>query len=117
MNTTQTLFDFNQVPQFKSHKELWLENIHLFKSCKEGSDCDIILKYIIDEEWHNTIDAQRTLKPNCINWAFRSRISDLKKKGYFIESRIGENGCAEYQLDILKSIEKAKGETIIKETK
>ena len=38
------------------------------------------------------------LKPHSINWAVRSRISDLRKKGFNIQSRIGVDGCAEYKL-------------------
>ena len=56
------------------------------------------------DEWWNVIDISRILKHNCVNWAIRSRRSDLnkrfivKKEPYYIERRLGENGCAEYKL-------------------
>lgn len=62
------------------------------------SDCSLILGYLQDHEWHNGITMSKDLKPNCINWAYRSRISNLKEKGHIIDHRIGENGCAEYKL-------------------
>lgn len=66
--------------------------------------CGLIFNYLLDEQWHNIINIMRDLKPGCVNWAVRSRISDLKKKflrynlPYEIENRIGENGQAEYKL-------------------
>ena len=37
-------------------------------------------------------------KPGAINWAVRSRISDLKRKGHNIRSWIDNNRQAVYQL-------------------
>ena len=62
------------------------------------TDCELILSYLKDGKWHNGISMSLALKPNSVSWAYRSRISELRKKGYKIESRIGENGCAEYRL-------------------
>ena len=68
---------------------------------KKPSDCDLILEYLISNEgWNNAIDMHRSIKPNCVNWALRSRCSDLRRKGYNIESRIGANRQAEYRLVI-----------------
>ena len=62
------------------------------------TDCELILNYLSDGQWHNGITMSKDLKPNCINWAYRSRISNLRQKGFVIERRLGENGCAEYHL-------------------
>mgnify|MGYP001591450754 CR=1 FL=1 len=60
-------------------------------------------------QWHNAIDLMKDLKPGCVNWALRSRVSDLNKtlpsKGFHIESRIGKNRCAEYRLVSLKPVQ------------
>lgn len=65
---------------------------------KGPSDCDLILNALADGEWYNAIELHRTVKPGCVNWALRSRISDLKRKGYEIESRIDANKQAAYRL-------------------
>ena len=70
------------------------------------SDCFLLFDYFRSHpEWNNTIDIQLNLKPNAVNWAMRSRISDMNrfwlkkhKLDFFIESRLGKNGCAEYRL-------------------
>ena len=66
------------------------------------TDSELILNILADGEWHNVITIMKQGKPGAINWAVRSRVSDLKKKlrpeGYDIDSRIGENGQAEYML-------------------
>jgi len=65
------------------------------------TDCELILDYLkFKKDWCNVIDIMSDLKPTSRNWAVRSRISDLIKKGYNIESRISEiNRCAEYRLN------------------
>jgi len=62
------------------------------------TDCEIILQILSDFKWHNVIEIMQRAKPGCINFACRSRISDLKKKGYQIESEIDTNGQARYRL-------------------
>ena len=50
------------------------------------------------------MDLHRALKPGCVNWALRSRISNLnerflgKREPWLIESRRAKNGCNEYRL-------------------
>ena len=60
--------------------------------------CEIILNILKDCQWHHIIEICNKGKPGAINWAVRSRISDLKKSGYTIESRIAKDGQAEYKL-------------------
>ena len=62
------------------------------------TDCEIILQILKDYQWHNIIEIMKQGKPFSVNWAVRSRVSDLKKRGCIIESRIGKNGQAEYKL-------------------
>ena len=62
------------------------------------SGCSLILSELQDGQWHSVIQLMMKLKPNSINWAVRSRISELKRKGHNIQSRIGGSGCAEYRL-------------------
>ena len=62
------------------------------------TDCEIILQILSDGKPHNVIEIMQRGKPGCINWAVRSRISDLKKKGHNIRSWIDRNGQAVYQL-------------------
>jgi len=62
------------------------------------TDCEIILKILSDGEWHNIIEICYRGKPQAINWAVRSRISNLKQKGYNIISKIGKNRQGEYRL-------------------
>lgn len=67
------------------------------------TDSEIILNILSGGNWVNVIKIMEIGKPGCINWAVRSRISDLRKKGYNIISEIAENGCAKYKL--IKKIE------------
>jgi len=62
------------------------------------TDGQIIIEILSDNRWHHVLDIMQRGKPGAINWAVRSRISDLKKKGCQIESRLDENGMAEYRL-------------------
>jgi len=62
------------------------------------TDCAIILQILSDGKPHSVIEIMQRGKPGCINWAVRSRISDLRKKGYCIISWIGDNRQAVYQL-------------------
>ena len=61
------------------------------------TDCKIILDLLSDGKWWNVIDLMHTAKPGAINFACRSRIADLRKKGFHIISEIAENGCAKYR--------------------
>lgn len=68
-------------------------------------DCDLIFNYLLNHPgWHNVVDIMRELKPSAVNWAVRSRIAELNErfkknmKPYRIESRLGENGCADYRI-------------------
>lgn len=74
------------------------EDLHL----KEGTDCFFIYNILLDERWHNVIDIMQRRSPTIINWAVRSRISNLNDKlkgtGWFIDSRIGSNRQGEYLL-------------------
>ncbi len=65
---------------------------------KQLSDCNLILNYLKDGEWHNAAVIMSDLKPGCYAWALRSRISNLRQRGYIIESRIGYNKLAEYRI-------------------
>lgn len=74
---------------------------------KPGTDCYFILEYLINHEgWRNVIDIikSKSFSPErpMVNWACRSRISDINKKigphGWTITSRIGSNGQGEYML-------------------
>ena len=62
------------------------------------TDCEIILQILRDGRPHNVIEIMQKAKPGAINFACRSRVSDLKKKGHNIISWIGENRQAVYQL-------------------
>ena len=68
------------------------------------TDCELIMLILTDGKWHNVIDIMRQGKPGAVNWAVRSRISDLNRKfsrdraGFFIESRIDVNRQAKYRL-------------------
>lgn len=62
------------------------------------TDCELVLNYLRDGQWHNIIDMHIALKPNARNWACRSRVSDLRSMGHIIDRRIGKNGQAEYRL-------------------
>ena len=72
------------------------------------TDCEIILAILKDHEWHNIVDIMRDAKPGAVNWAVRSRVSDLGKKGYKIDHRIGKNHCAEYRLDYVSDPQSAR---------
>jgi len=61
-------------------------------------DWQIILNILSDLKWHNVIEIMQRGKPGAINWAVRSRIPDLKKKGYKIDSERDDNGCQKYRL-------------------
>ena len=60
---------------------------------KEGTDNHNVLRFMMDGSWHNAPQYMETLdKQNFVNrnFAFRSRISDIKRKlpqGWQIESR------------------------------
>lgn len=60
-------------------------------------DWKLILEILNDGLWHNAIELFNRCKPGCINWALRARISDLKKKGYNIESKIDDNKQGAYR--------------------
>lgn len=62
------------------------------------TDCELVLKILSDGQFHNILEIMQRAKPGCINFAARSRISDLKRKGYQIESELDTNGCAKYRL-------------------
>ena len=62
------------------------------------TDCEIILQILSDGKPHNVIEIMQRGKPGAINWAVRSRVSDLKKKGHNIRSWIDKNRQAVYQL-------------------
>ena len=71
------------------------------------TDCDIIYQYLKSRPgWNNGISMSRDLKPGCVNWAYRSRISEINKRlvGERIESRINETGCAAYRLVTVEAI-------------
>lgn len=66
---------------------------------RKDSDCDKVLNLLKDGNWWNVLDIMRIIKPGCINWACRSRISELNSRGYNIVSRKSkENKCFEYRL-------------------
>ena len=73
-------------------------NVANTRKPRKISDCNLILTYLSDCQWHNAIEIAKALKPGCINWALRSRISNLKQKHWDIESRLGYNRMAEYRL-------------------
>ncbi len=69
------------------------------------TDCDLIYEYLKDHQWHNVVDMCLSLKPNAVNWAVRSRISNLNKSFQKIEppeeeieSKIDTNGQSKYKL-------------------
>jgi len=69
------------------------------------TDCALVFDYLASRPgWHCVVDMMRFLKPDAVNWALRSRVSDLNRKfakeglPYKIESRLGESGCADYRL-------------------
>ena len=69
------------------------------------SDKQRIFDYLVTHRgWNNVLDMMARLKPAAINWAVRSRISDLnkefaqQKKPYKILQRIGRNRNADYIL-------------------
>src|SRR3990167_3900037 len=73
------------------------------------TDSDLILSYLQRYPgWQNAARMMKDMKPGCVGWAMRSRISDLNKKlpqeGLMIESRIGKDGMAEYKLVRIGSI-------------
>jgi hypothetical protein len=68
------------------------------------TDAEIILNILSDGNYHNILEIIHRAKPCCINFAARSRISDLRKKGYSIESEIDTNGCAKYRLKNAKPV-------------
>ena len=68
------------------------------KSAKKPTDKELILSVLSDKKWHNVLEIITRCKPGCINWSVRSRISDLNRDGWAIESRIGGNRQAEYRL-------------------
>ena len=65
---------------------------------KPNTDCYFILNILKDYKWHNVIDIMQSKSDNRVNWAVRSRISDLKKKGFNIISLIDKNRQAKYKL-------------------
>jgi len=62
------------------------------------TDCEVILQILSDGRPHNVIEIMQRGKPGAINWAVRSRVSDLKRKGHDIRSWTGKNKQAVYQL-------------------
>jgi hypothetical protein len=62
------------------------------------TDCEIVLNILMDGKWWNVIDIMTAGKPGSKNWAVRSRIADLRRKGYKIEGLRGANGCQDYRL-------------------
>jgi len=62
------------------------------------TNCEMILKVLKDGQWHHVLNIIQAVKPGAVNFACRSRISDLKKKGHSIERRIAADGQAEYRL-------------------
>lgn len=67
------------------------------------TDVELVYNVLKDGAVHNVIDICYICKPKAINWACRSRISDLKKKliplGKTIKMDIDKvNGCANYQI-------------------
>ena len=62
------------------------------------TDSQIILSILEDYKFHHILEIIQRGKPGAANWAVRSRISDLRKKGYDIEMRIASDGQAEYRL-------------------
>ena len=45
------------------------------------TDCDLVLSVLKDGRPHHVIEICRICKPGCINFAARSRIADLRRKG------------------------------------
>ena len=83
------------------------------------SDNQLIFDYLLNHPgYHNAIQLHHTLKPGCVNWALRSRISNLRDKfrlnrePYIIQKRIGENGCAEYSLIKIQWLIEANGQMV-----
>jgi hypothetical protein len=71
----------------------------LFTKPKKKTHCEMILDYLKESgDWCNVIDIMKDLKPGAINWSVRSRISNLREKGYNIESKIDINGQGSYRL-------------------
>ena len=70
------------------------------------TDCELIYNVLKDGQWHNAVDICLICKPNAVNWALRSRISDLKKKlrknMVDIKSKIDTNGCAKYRFEFIQ---------------
>ena len=68
------------------------------KPVKEGTDCYLILNVLRDFKEHHVLEIFLRCKPDAKNWAARSRISDLRDKGYDIRSRTAPDGQAIYKL-------------------
>jgi hypothetical protein len=73
------------------------------------TDKDLILWALGDRQWHNIIQLSQMCKPGCVNWAARSRISEINKdlisKNQIIRKRIADNGCADYRLGNLDELD------------
>lgn len=51
---------------------------------KEGTDCWLVLQVLKDLKSHHIQDICASCKPGAVNWACRSRISNLRDMGYNI---------------------------------
>jgi hypothetical protein len=66
------------------------------------SQVDRIQRYLSNGKWHHVQSIMHHIAPGAVNVAVRSRISDLNKKlgaqGWEVQSRITNDGQAEYRL-------------------
>ena len=59
------------------------------------TDAELVLNILSDYKPHGALEIMQRAKPGCINWALRSRIADLRNKGYNIpKNKIGSDGQA-----------------------
>jgi len=69
---------------------------------KEGTDCYFLYKLFLNRHWWNIIAIFQARSHTMVNWAARTRISNLNTKlkpfDWIIESRIGDNRQGEYRL-------------------
>jgi hypothetical protein len=69
------------------------------------TDCEIILEILADNKFHHVLEIMERGKPGAKNWAVRSRIANLKKKGFDIESIKNPDRMASYRLKQKAEIE------------
>lgn len=72
---------------------------------REGTDNHFIYKLLLDGSWWNVIDIMKARGPHIVNWAVRSRVSNLNTRlkpfGFKVDARLGVNRQGEYKLEAL----------------